>query len=70
MDTCRRYEPWNMDFADYFDLNMLVTVGGKERSRAEWEALLAEAGFRLASVTDGAIMGAVSAVEAVLVSSE
>ena len=23
------YEPWDLSFADYFDLNMLVTVGGK-----------------------------------------
>lgn len=33
------------------DLNMLVCTGGKERTRAEFDALLARGGFRLESVT-------------------
>jgi len=44
------YEPWNLDFADFFDLNMLVTVGGRERSRSEWDALLSQAGMRITKV--------------------
>nr|WP_231976659.1 acetylserotonin O-methyltransferase [Mycobacterium sp. E740] len=34
------------------DLEMLVTVGGKERTRADYAELLRRAGFRLDSVTD------------------
>mmetsp|Transcript_39976 Transcript_39976/g.89667 ORF Transcript_39976/g.89667 Transcript_39976/m.89667 type:complete len:243 (-) Transcript_39976:177-905(-) len=56
------YEPWNLDLGDYFDLNMLVTVGGVERTRAEWEALFKEAGLKLVSVAPGT-MGGVSALE-------
>ncbi|KAG8466875.1 hypothetical protein KFE25_008254 [Diacronema lutheri] len=59
------YEPWVLDFADFYDLNMLVTVGGKERSRAEWERLLHSAGFELVSIRAGAERG-VSAIEATL----
>jgi hypothetical protein len=33
------------------DLNMLVNVGGRERTRADFEKLCADAGFRLAAVT-------------------
>jgi hypothetical protein len=40
-------EPWDVGFADYLDLNMLVTVGGRERTRAQWAALLAAAGLEL-----------------------
>lgn len=47
------HEPWNLDFSDFYDLNMLVTVGGKERSRTEWEALLASADMRLVEVQQG-----------------
>jgi hypothetical protein len=43
-------EPWNVDFADFLDLNMLVTVGGRERTRAEWARLLAAAGLELVRV--------------------
>ena len=36
------------------DLHMLVLVGGRERTRGEWERLLAEAGFSLERIyTDG-----------------
>jgi hypothetical protein len=34
------------------DLEMLVTVGGKERTRAEYADLFARAGFRLGRITD------------------
>jgi hypothetical protein len=44
------YEPWSMDFADFFDLNMLVTVGGRERSMPEWETLLDKAGMQVEKV--------------------
>jgi ubiquinone/menaquinone biosynthesis C-methylase UbiE len=33
------------------DLNMLVNVGGRERTRADFEELCADAGFRLTTVT-------------------
>jgi O-methyltransferase domain len=32
-------------------LNMLVDVGGRERTRADFEKLCSDAGFRLATVT-------------------
>jgi hypothetical protein len=35
----------------FSDLNMLVALGGRERTRDEWSALLAAAGFRLTGVT-------------------
>ena len=37
--------------AKLLDLNMMVFIPGKERTRAEWEALYAAAGLRVASVT-------------------
>ncbi|HEX5502372.1 MAG TPA: methyltransferase [Thermomicrobiales bacterium] len=37
--------------AKFSDLLMLVGPGGRERTRAEWDALFAAAGFRLAAVT-------------------
>ncbi|MGW1539055.1 methyltransferase [Streptomyces sp. NPDC002309] len=39
--------------AGLLDLHMLVLLGGQERTRAQWESLLARGGFRLASVTEG-----------------
>lgn len=38
------------DFSKTFDLNMLVMTGGKERTAAEFEQLLAAAGFKLLRV--------------------
>ena len=38
------------DFSKTFDLNMLVMTGGKERTAAEFQALLAAAGFKLLRV--------------------
>jgi hypothetical protein len=35
------------DFGKLFDLHMLVLVGGKERTLAEWRALLEQGGFEL-----------------------
>jgi O-methyltransferase/methyltransferase family protein len=37
--------------AKFADLNMLVSPGGKERTREEWAALAADAGFRIVAVT-------------------
>jgi O-methyltransferase domain len=45
------------------DLEMLVAVGGKERTRAEWANLLGRAGFRLKRVVPTATP--VSIIEAV-----
>jgi hypothetical protein len=33
------------------DLNMMVLLGGRERTRADFEKLCANAGFRLTTVT-------------------
>ena len=38
------------DFSKTFDLNMMVMTGGKERATAEFEQLLAAAGFKLLRV--------------------
>lgn len=38
-------------FADHLDMAMLVLLGGRERSRAEFDRLFAPAGFALESVT-------------------
>lgn len=37
------------------DLHMLVLLGGRERTEAEWEALLAGAGFSLAEIHPGPV---------------
>ncbi|QOV47688.1 methyltransferase [Streptomyces chromofuscus] len=39
--------------AGLLDLHMLVLLGGQERTRVQWESLLARGGFRLVSVTEG-----------------
>ena len=47
------------------DLNMLAVTGGRERSEAEWKALLEAAGFRLAGVhAVGSDVGIVEAAPA------
>ncbi|MGX9791068.1 methyltransferase [Mycobacterium sp. MMS18-G62] len=38
------------DFGMVLDLEMLIAVGGKERTRSEWTNLLGQAGFRLERV--------------------
>jgi hypothetical protein len=38
------------DPSKYMDLNMLVIVGGRERSADEFRSLLAEGGFRMCGV--------------------
>ena len=44
--------PPNRDPASkFFDLLMLVSAGGRERTEPEWQALLAAGGFRLESAT-------------------
>jgi hypothetical protein len=35
----------------FADLNMLVSPGGRERTREEWATLFAEAGFRMVGAT-------------------
>lgn len=39
------------DWSKFMDIEMMVNTGGRERTRAEWEALLTLAGLRLAGVT-------------------
>jgi hypothetical protein len=50
------------DIGMLIDLEMLIVVGGKERTRAEWTDLLGRAGFRLDRVVHTATP--VSIVEA------
>lgn len=38
------------DFSKFFDLNMLVMTGGKERTKKEFEQILSAAGFKLLRV--------------------
>jgi hypothetical protein len=49
-------------FGKLLDLQMLVVAGGRERTRAEWEALLAAGGFSLVRVVD--TLGPLSVLEA------
>ncbi|GHP05430.1 hypothetical protein PPROV_000418100 [Pycnococcus provasolii] len=51
------YEPWTLDLADYFDLNMLVTVGGRERSAGEWRRLAEAAGMEVSAAAPGSLIG-------------
>jgi hypothetical protein len=51
------------DVAKLIDIEMLVNVGGRERTEDEWRALLARAGFELDSVSEA--MPPVSVIEAV-----
>jgi hypothetical protein len=51
------------DLGLMIDLEMLIAVGGRERTQAEWEKLLARAGFRLDRVVHTA--NPISIVEAV-----
>ena len=41
------------DWMKLLDLHMLVALGGRERSEAEWRALLESSGFRLDAAGDG-----------------
>ena len=46
------------------DLNMLVLIGGRERSLAEYESLLTQAGFAIATVHTGSACDAIVAAPA------
>lgn len=46
------------DFAKLFDLHMLVLVGGKERTLAEWQALLRAGGFELLPESEDGLLQA------------
>jgi O-methyltransferase domain len=46
-------------FSKVMDFTMLVVMGGRERTRQEYATLLAEAGFRLNRVIDGAGTGSI-----------
>ena len=43
-------------FSKFFDLNMLVMTGGRERTEGEWRALLDGAGLRPERIEDGLIV--------------
>lgn len=46
------------DFGKLFDLHMLVLVGGKERTLAEWRALLEQGGFELLPASEDGLLQA------------
>jgi hypothetical protein len=48
--------------AKWFDLHMLVLLGGKERTAKEFDSLLAQAGFRMTRAVQGETIGIVEAV--------
>lgn len=49
------------NFGKLFDLHMLVLVGGKERTDAEWRSLLAAEGFELRALTADGLLEALPA---------
>ena len=48
--------------AKWFDLHMLVILGGKERTAKEFDSLLAQAGFRMVRAVQAETIGIVEAV--------
>jgi O-methyltransferase domain len=55
-------ERTSSDIGVMFDLEMMVALHGKERTRREWTAVLRHAGFRLDRVVDTA--GPLAVIEA------
>jgi O-methyltransferase len=51
-------------YAKLLDLIMLVLLGGRERTEAEWRGLLREGGFELANITPGAATSLIEAAPA------
>jgi O-methyltransferase domain len=51
------------DLSKLFDLNMLVLAGGGERTEAEYQTLLAAAGFALVNVIPTPSVLSVSVIE-------
>ncbi|MGW5675985.1 methyltransferase [Streptomyces sp. NPDC003860] len=48
--------------AKFLDLHMLVLLGGRERTETDWRSLLADSGFQLESVEQGARSSLMTAV--------
>ena len=53
--------PYEMPATKFSDLNMLVSPGGRERTREEYSALLAKAGFELTDVFPAGIFNVIEA---------
>jgi hypothetical protein len=51
-------------YGKLLDLIMLVVLGGKERTRSEWPALLREGGFELVDITPGPLTSLIEAAPA------
>jgi O-methyltransferase domain len=51
-------------YGKLLDLIMLVLLGGKERTRSEWPALLREGGFELVGITPGPLTSLMEAAPA------
>jgi hypothetical protein len=51
-------------YAKLLDLIMLVLLGGRERTEAEWRGLLREGGFELVNITPGAATSLIEAAPA------
>lgn len=56
------YNPLKTDFSSYFDLHMLVAVGGAERRPSEFKRILTRAGLELVEVHKGSGPGALMCV--------
>ena len=48
-------------YGKLLDLIMMVMLGGKERTRSEWPALLREGGFELVAITPGPLTSLIEA---------
>ena len=51
-------------YGKLLDLIMLVVLGGKERTRSEWPALLGAGGFELVGITPGPLTSLIEAAPA------
>lgn len=56
------YNPFSTEFSTYFDLHMLVAVGGTERRPSEFRSILERAGLELVQIHKGTGPGAAMCV--------
>lgn len=56
------YNPFSTEFSSYFDLHMLVAVGGAERRPNEFASILHRAGLELVKIHKGRGPGAAMCV--------
>jgi hypothetical protein len=56
------YNPFKTEFSSYFDLHMLVAVGGAERRPSEFKRIMQRAGLELVKIHKGRGPGALMCV--------